>query len=230
MRFVLLLILGLCWISPMSALTLRENLNRAKVGDFVVTAQQKNYTFLRIYNRDDQNVIIEEITVPAGRIPQNTSWREWVAQGAPYHTSWVLYTIQSSTGQLLGCYSLSQKGKVYVEQAECIFSTLFNLPLSPMPENERRRVGTPSLFGTDTRPFWQPQMVVNGAVIPGVSFDAWWVRWPVDEGPFSGRIIELYLPSAGASYSSYFPYWIQVKDMGKTTIRVIDSGSEAPLR
>ena len=66
---------------------LRDNLKRAQTGDYIVTAQNKTYTLLHIYDKNDSTLTIEEISVPTNNInPNCISWKYWVQQEAPGHT------------------------------------------------------------------------------------------------------------------------------------------------
>jgi hypothetical protein len=212
---------------PPSPPSLRQNLQRASVGDFIVAAQNKNFILLHIYSKQQEQLIIEEITVPTARMPKECpSWKEWVVQGAPAHTSWVLYRIHCSTGEIQECFSVSRKGWIVLSQNEIFLPTLLNLPLTPIPDEERRKIGPVPDRGTpDWRKVWQPKMVVEGRVIPNVAFTGWKTRWPKDNSELSGKLIEIYLPAEENSYATYFPYWLQVRGgFGKATIHIIDSG------
>lgn len=230
-RFVLLFtILTLFWCNESQAeLLLRDNLKRAQKGDFIVTAQNKAYTVFHIYDRTDSVLTIEEITVPTGRIPQNNfSWREWVRQGAPCQTNWILYKVLLATGQIQECYSVSKNGWYDMAQADNFLPTLLNLKLTRIPESERKKVGPqPSGGGgPDFRKIWQPKMVLNGVTIPGVKFEAWRTHWPKDTSELSGKTIEVYIPEENEKYPSYFPYWLQIRGtVGAATLRIVDSGS-----
>lgn len=210
------------------AMSLRENLSRARTGDFIVTSQNKVYTLLHIYGRQDDVLTIEEITVPASRLGQNASWRQWLKLGAPQHTCWVLYNVQLSTGKILESYSVPQHVWLNVPPEGQFLPTLLNLNLYPVPENERQRVGrAPDPGYPDRRPIWQPKMMVDGQPISGVAFSAWQTRWPNDNSPLSGKWIEIFVPEENDKYPSYFPYWLQVKGISgsRVTIYIIDSGS-----
>lgn len=209
--------------------SLRDNLQRAKPGDFIVASQNKNYTLLHIYAKKNDVLTIEEITVPTARMGNHKfpSWREWVKENAPYNTSWLLYTVTLSNGQMQHCYSVSKKEWVQLSKSESFLPTLMNLRLTPMPTNERRKVGPPPSGGmTDLRPYWQPNMVVDGKTIKGVAFTPWRTHWPQDASELSGKTIDIFLPENNDLYSNYFPYWLQVKgSVGKATVYIIDSGS-----
>lgn len=209
------------------AVSLRNNLQKAQKGDFVVTSQHKNYTLLHVYEKTPESLTIEEITIPIAYVPKQFSWREWVRQGAPNHTSWLLYAISLSTGDILECFSVSHRSWLNLSRSESFLPTLLNLQLTPVPDSQLRRVGPPpAADAIDRRPYWQPQMVVNGNVIPGVKFEAWRTQWPSDDSELSRKFIDIYLPLESEKYPAYFPYWLQVYGaIGKASMRIIDSGT-----
>ena len=211
----------------MPTLYLRENLKQAQTGDYIVTSQNKNYTLLHIYSRDPNKMTLEEITIPIKKYPKFLdSWKNWLGQGAPGNTSWILYTIDLDSGKMVDFYSVSKNRRFNVRDANSFLSVLLNLPFHPVSLEDRKRVGFPSLPGmTDKRPFWQPQMKVEGREIGGVWFDAWKGKWPKDDSELSDKTIEIFLPQESNKYPAYFPYWLQVSGIiGKAKIRIIDSG------
>lgn len=228
--FVLFLSLQCCPVSS-EVLSLRNNFKQAKAGDFVVTAQGKSYTLLHIYSKQGDMVTIEEISLPGTFVSKNLVWRDWVKQGSPHHTSWLLYVVNLSTGEIEKCYSLSKRGWLDLSQrGETFLPTLLRMQFTYVPEQQRKKIGpSPDIGRQDKRKAWNPKMVVDGRVIPNVVFDSWRAKWPEDGGELSGKIIEIYLPkndSNNASYPNYFPYWLQIQEgMAKANLRIVDSGS-----
>lgn len=216
-----------CFLPIEGAISLRNNLQRAQKGDFIVTSQQKNYTLLHIYEKMQDSLTIEEITIPIASIPQQFSWRDWVSQGAPKHTSWLLYAISLTNGEIRECFSVSHRSWLNLSRNESFLPTLLNLQLTRIPEDQLKRVGPPpAADAVDRRPYWQPQMVVNGRTISGVKFDAWHTQWPSDDSELSRKFIDIYLPADSDKYPAYFPYWLQVHGaIGKASMRIIDSGT-----
>lgn len=228
-RLTLFILCMLCWFGTGEAsLLLRENLKKAQAGDFIVTSQSKAYTLFHIYGKSGDILTVEEITIPQNKVPYNNlSWKEWVQRGALHHTNWILYTVQLSTGAIKECFSVSKNGWYDMSQRDSFLPTLLNLQFALVPLDERKKVGPPPHGGgPDFRTVWNPKMMLNGAVIPGVKFDAWRIYWPKDGSELSGKMIEVYLPIEGDKYPSYFPYWLQIKgSVGAATLRIIDSGT-----
>jgi hypothetical protein len=208
---------------------LKDNLQKARPGDYIVTSINKTYSLLHVYDKKDNILFLEEINVPENRIKLNQfSWRKWVESNAPSNTSWVMYEINLETGQMPSMFSFTKNGWYSIPQAENFLSTILNLKLSLVPDDERRKVGPPpDLFGPDHRKLWQPKMVVDGKEIPGVKFDAWKTHWPKDGTELSNLGIEIYTPAGNDKYPAYFPYWLQISGnvVGKAKIFIIDSGT-----
>lgn len=220
---------------PKNTIYLRDNLKRAQKGDYIVTMQSKSYTLLHIYNKGENELTIEEITVPTSRIDtKNFSWKEWVKQGAPYNTAWVMYVVNLNSGQMRDFFSFTKNEWCDLSKADNFLSTLLNLRLQFIPPSERRKVGPPPPTTVpDRRRLWQPQMVVDGQTVEGVAFDAWRTHWPKDGGQLSGKLIEVFVPEENDKYPSYFPYWLQISGLvGKAKVRIIDSGTalESPMK
>lgn len=210
-------------------MSLRGNLIKARPGDYIVTSQSKNFTILLIRDKDEQNITIDEITLPSARKPNEKqfSWKTWVEGGAPGSSCWLMYRISLSTGSVHSVFSFTKNEWVSIPEAQNFLSTLLTLKLKLIPDAERKKVGPPpSSDSLDRRSIWQPPMIIEGTTIKGVLFDAWRTRWPNDSSELAGKIIEVYVPKENDKYPSYFPFWLQINGIvGKAKVRIIDSGS-----
>lgn len=208
-------------------LVLRNNLQSAKPGDYLVISVNKTLTLMHIVEKQNQLLTIEEIALPENRQPPNSNWKEWVAQNAPGNTSWVMYDVDLQTGQMARYFSYSKNNWYDIPDTDNFLSKLLNLKMTRIPDYDRKRIGPKSGSGPEMRPFWQPRMIVDGNPVQGVHFDAWRTSWPRDGSDLSNKTIEVYLPKNSQSYPSYFPYWLQINGaVGKAKIRIIDSGSQ----
>ncbi len=216
----LLLFLILFFPHFLQGALLKERLKQGAPGDYIVTAIDHTYTVLLIRDKSDERMAFEEITIPSQRIPKPwQGWRNWVENGAPGHTSWVLYPIQLPAGEMGQTYSYSQRAWCQ-SGADNFLSTLLNLNMKRIPKKDRRRVGA----GDTGRP-WVPQVTYEGQVVQDVVFEAWRTYWPKDGGDLSGKALTVYLPKDDKRYPAYFPYWLEIHGMiGKAKIRIIDSG------
>ena len=228
----LIFILTLALINPLVSLNseeliLKNNMERAQPGDYIVVSVNKTETLFLIYAKKFPLLTIEEIAFPESKKPLNLSWQEWINQGAPGNTSWIRYEIDLQTGKMIRYYSFTKKNWFEIPERDFFLSKLLNLKLTQIPENARKRVGPAPRSGPEIRPFWQPRMIVEGRAIDGVLFDAWRTRWPTDGTDLSGKMIEIYLPKDSQRYPAYFPYWLQINGVvGKAKIRIVDSGKQ----
>lgn len=203
---------------------LRNNLQKAKPGDYLVITANKTLTLMHIFDKKENLLTIEEISVPESKQPAN--WKQWVEQRAPGNTSWVMYEIDLSNGQMARYFSFTKNQEYNISDADNFLTKLLNLKFTKLADYERKRVGPKPGGGPDMRPFWQPRMVVNGQTVDGVVFEAWKTSWPRDGSELSNKTIEVFLPQNSETYPSYFPYWLQIVGaVGKAKIRIIDSGS-----
>lgn len=218
---------GIC--SPLNAevLFLRDNLQKAQKGDYIVVSSNKTLTLMHIQNKQNHVLTVEEIAVPESKRPIKFTWKEWVSQGAPGNTSWVMFDVDLRNGQMMRYYSFTKKNWYEIPDADNFLSKLLNLKFTKIPDGARKRIGPKSSTGPELRPFWQPRMIVEGHPVQGVVFDAWRTKWPKDGTDLSGRTIEVYLPRDSQRYPAYFPYWLQINGaLAKAKIRIIDSGSQ----
>lgn len=205
-----------------AALLLRDNLQNAVKGDYIVTLQNRNYTVLIVKDKQPNTITIEEVTVPDETKGGNTDWKKWVESSAPGHTCWVLYTIDISSGKMLKYYNFHYHSWYDMSEANVFLSKLLNLELTKLPVNKRKKVGASS-----GGRLWQPPLVVEGKQIPFVPFDAYTTHWPADGSQLSDRTVIIYLPEESSKYPSYFPYWLQINGaVGNAQVRIVDSGRQ----
>lgn len=227
---ILVLIFSLTAGESEGNMFLIDRLHAAKTGDYIVTAIDNTYTVLIIKDKTEDQISIEEISIPRERLKNPhynwCGWRKWVEAAAPGNTSWILYTIENPSGKLLRQFSYTKNAWTGNGQADHFLSQLLQLRMVRVPHNDLKRVGPPLPENAkEKRRPWMPQMVYEGKVIPQVSFEAWRTRWPKDSSELSGKMITIYVPEEDARYPSYFPYWLEVKGMlAKAKIRIIDSG------
>lgn len=227
-KTVLLFIFTFNILNSSEELILKDNLQRVSPGNYLVTAQNKNYTVLLIRSKDNNYLNIEEISVPSQHISEKSfSWKQWIEKGAAGNTCWVMHSIYLPSGRIQKSFSFTKNQWVSIPESQNFLSTLLNLHFKLIPIAERKKVGPkPHSDSQDRRPIWQPPMIVDGQKIPGIMFDGWRTHWPKDGTELSDKLIEIYLPKESTKYLSYFPYWLQVSGwIGKAKVRIIDSGS-----
>lgn len=206
-------------------MVLRNNLQEARVGDYIVVSTNKTNTLTLISGRHNQFLTIEEISIPEKRTPSQMNWKGWIYQNAPGNSSWVIYDLELQSGQITRYYSFTKRGWFNIPERDNFLSKLLNLKFMPIPDYQRKKVGLLSGAGPDGRRYWQPKMIFEGKQVNNVRFDAWKTTWPNDGSDMAGRTVEVFLPQENQLYPAYFPYWLQVSGVvGKARIRIIDSG------
>lgn len=213
-------------------LHLKERLKQAIPGNYLVTYQDKSFTFLFIRHHENSAIILEEVSIPASCIQSKEfAWKNWFEQGAPGHTSWTQSYLNVSTGYFEKVYSFTHKGWVNTEAMNHFMTTLIHLKFTPIHDSMRRKVGRMPEHGQpDLRTPWQPPLVVDGKRISNPYFRAYKAFWPNDRSELAKKSLEIYLldPSLPQIYPVFFPYWIEVEGkLASGRLRVIDSGIHA---
>jgi hypothetical protein len=224
-RFFLFAFFFSAFFFRLEALTLEEKFTQATAGDFIVTAQESNYSLLFIRSITAETLLLEEISIPEHQIDtKKIGWHDWIAKKAPGHTSWTLYEIDRKSGELIECFSYSKNGWIYLDASEQFLTRLLSLPLNTVYEKERKRIGPPPGNGEeDRRGVWNPPLVVEGKKIGKASFEVFKARWPEDGTRLSRCFIELYFNKEESSFP--FPYWVEVQSPHYVfKMRTIDSG------
>ncbi len=201
-------------------LSLIDNLQKANIGDYLVTSQNKCYTVLFLRERVQEGLIFDEVTVPSGKIVKSDwdGWKRWVEQRGPGHTCWVTYKIDIQQARLTHTYSHTARSWVRADAQQQILSTLLNIRLNKIPEASRKKRGASASN-------WSPPLVYEGNIVKNVPFSAWTTRWPKDGSQLENQEVLVYLPRVDGPYPAYFPYWIQIRGkLNRASIRVIDSG------
>ncbi|HSX26354.1 MAG TPA: hypothetical protein VLE89_05035 [Chlamydiales bacterium] len=203
---------------------LKERVEGAKAGDYVVTEANKMITLLAIRSITPHSVVLEEISAPAGNLKKTPcSWSEWVKAKAPGHTSWSMIEIDLKTGQLLECYSFTRASWIQLSRQESLFATLLQLPLKPLDLDKRRRIGPPPTPGEeDHRKEWNPPLVYEGKKMDNALFEVFETVWPQDGTELAGKSVSLYFDQ---EKKFPLPYWIQIDTAhAVASMRTIDAG------
>ena len=93
-----------------ATLRLKERVEKAHPGEYMVTEAGKTTTLIAVRKVLPHSLILEEISIPSQNVKKKRppSWPEWVQSGAPGNTSWSMIEIDPQTGQILECFSFSR--------------------------------------------------------------------------------------------------------------------------
>jgi len=213
-----------------SPLQLKEILRQAEPGSYLVTQQGKFASLLYIKSTSSSSLVLEEITIPCSSFAHyQLSWKAWLQQGAPGHTSWTTSLMNLHTGLFEQTYSYTHHSWMDLSQTSSFLSTLMNLTFEEAPLAERKKVGLPPGHNKpDHRPLWYPRAIVDGHPVSSVPFKVYRAHWPRDQSDLSSRAIDIYLPAETTECLTFFPYWVEVEGrIGNAKLRVIDSGRHA---
>lgn len=197
-------------------------IKKAKAGDFIVTEMHNLLTVIHIHSIKPHSIFIEEISIPKRKaFHQTLSWKDWVQKKAPGHSSWSMLEIDMKHGKVLDSYSFSNHSHMQLTEKESLFACLFKLPLIPVADAEKKRIGpSPPEGEPDFRKIWNPPLFFEGKKQEKAEFDVFETTWPQDGSELSLEKVILYF-----DHEFSLPYWIQISTthfMGN--IRVIDSG------
>lgn len=227
--FFLFLVVNFSLISE--ELSLKQKFEEAQIGDYFVTEQNKTLTFLHIYDKRGDILMLEEVTIAAAGFARSMDWKQWFEKGCPSHASWTISQMDLKSGKFLDSYSFTHNGWIDLSEDMNFFTTLMNLHFQRETDQERRKIGLPPGYGKpDHRPVWAPRLNYEGTTLKNIPFTVWKARWPNDGSELSRKIVEIYLPEKkeGATYPTYFPYWVELDGkMGSAKIRIIGSGKGA---
>jgi hypothetical protein len=218
-KFISLLSLFLSSALPIFAqetpLSLQQKFIQAQAGDFIVTAQEGNYSLLFIRSITADILLLEEISIPEKQIEiKKIDWKKWIEGKALGHTSWTLYEIDRKSGTLIECFSYSKNGWLYLDESEQFLTKLLTLPLYPISEKERKKIGPQPMNGeADQRSSWNPPLMIDGKKIDKPAFEVLKTQCSV----------ELYFSKQQPAFP--FPYWLEIQSPHYAfKMRTIDSG------
>lgn len=99
------LIMGFFPFHGNAAMRLKSKFQQGQPGDYIVTAIDNTYIVLIVRENSGRQMAIEEVAIPAARLKNVQmkgwqGWKHWVEGNAPGHTAWVVYTIDSLSGEM----------------------------------------------------------------------------------------------------------------------------------
>jgi len=217
-----LFLLLFCLIShSLLAFNLKEKLQKAESGTYVVTEHNHMISLLHLHTIKEGIILFEDVNIPTHFV-HHTDWKEWLESGAPGHTSWVLYEVDLHRNYITECYSLSSKTWITKDNIESFFIPFLNLNLTYLSEAQRMR-STPSMAGQLSDTPWAPPQTFHGKKMINPQYDVYTAMWPHDHTKLSGKQIVFYFDKMREKFP--FPYWVQLHEgVCKFRMRALDSG------
>lgn len=211
MRYILYLaFLLVCGTLSAASFSFQKKIERGLEGDYIVTEKENNSSVLILRCLTPTTLVLEEISIPSSFFDSAnfTSWREWIGQGAPGHSSWTLFEIDLEKSQVKESYSYSQRRWLDSDDSENFLTSLLKLPLQSLSSKERKKIGPiPPSGESDHRSDWNPPLIFEGKKCKKPQFEAWRAFWPEDESRLAGSQIDLYFDTQHPDFP--FPLWLE---------------------
>ena len=205
------------------AFTLQEKFDQAEPGSYIVTEQNELVSLLHLHSKKDHRFLFEEVSTPFHQ-SKKIDWVEWIKKGAPGHTSWILYEVDTEKRCVTECYSLTRKAWIPTDEMDAFLIPLISLELHFLSEEDRLQKGATARPGTISSRPWGPPQVRHGKKVKDPQYDVYTAKWPHDSSDLSGKQIVLYFDKNEEQFP--FPYWLQARDGAlKFKMRAVDSGT-----
>lgn len=193
---------------------LKESLQKAETGDYMVYETARFYTILYVTSKQDALITLEEISVAVDCINTLQGCKEpfdfvsFVKKGALNASAWMTYHCDLAKGSVLKTFSHTRKS----EQAPSpLLATLINLPCTKPTTRKMTKKGTP----------WNPPLHFQGKAYHEVT-EEWTGTWPQDGSPLAGAHLSLFTAKPPLLP---LPYWIELqKDQRRVLLRSVASG------
>lgn len=216
---------ALLCLQSLNAFSFKDQLLKGEIGDYIISAQGKSFTLLRLHAMDGSILTLEEIAIPSKvKNYSKEKLENWMKEGAPGNTSWHLIETDLEKNQVLECYSFTKKAWLVLDSNDSLITKIAASPLTPLPKEERRKIGPAPLDGFDTRKVWNPPLVFEGKTQKKTTFDTYTHTFEKDGSMLSNKRLEVYFDAKNATFP--FPYWARITDDSNASfkMRVINSG------
>jgi hypothetical protein len=217
-----LILLTLLFIAPLSSFPFKEIFLKGDPGDFSIYQSGPLVTILSIHSKELPYITFEEITL-SKKLYQNIKGKDlktWIKRGGRGCTSWILVEIDTNSMDVTRAYSFLRQTHLDITKDDTLISSLLDLNIRDIPEEERPRIGPRQATRTDSRLFWAPAMIIDGKKKSPSKMDVYGGVWAKDDSPLSGRNIDIYILN-----DFPFPYWMQIHgDFGSKKMISLDSG------
>lgn len=205
-----------------SPIFFKDRLLQAKKGDYILTEHDQIYSLLCVSSIYEDKLILHEISIPQTKKP--ISIKKWAENNFANNTLWNVYEIDLKKSSLIEAYSYTRQNWLKTDHQDLFLINLLTLPLHPIEESQRRKIGPPPISGIDMRKIWNPPVYIEG-IKKSLPLTPYSTYYPKDASLLSGKKIELYFDK-----NSPFPYWIDIKNSAASlSIKIIDSGKNLPI-
>lgn len=201
-------------------LSFKDKLYKAKKGDFIVFELNKFYSALCVFDIENTDIILEEITISKDKFDKNNiSFRSWIENGAKKNNSWTIYKIDLETNKIKDAFSICKNSWIKLTTNESLITGLLNINLTKITDNQRKKNGSTTQI--NTKKLWNPIKIVDSKKIINPTFDVYKSIWPDDGSEFSNKVFEIYF-----SQDFSFPYFLEIQNGNLSHfIKAIDSGN-----
>ncbi len=222
MKKLLIIFLLVCSAGFAQNLSFKEKLNKVKKGDFIVFEFNKFYSALAVFDVQDNDLFLEEITISKNKFDKNSSFRTWIENGAKKNNSWTIYKIDLETNKIKEAFSICKNSWIKLTTNESLITALLDINLTKLQDNQRKKIGPPPHINEiDSRSFWNPIKIVDSKKVINPKFEVYRSSWPNDGSEFASKLFDIYFTD---DFS--FPYFIEIKNGHLSyMIKAIDSGT-----
>ncbi|MCH9617710.1 MAG: hypothetical protein SP4CHLAM5_10910 [Chlamydiia bacterium] len=217
-----LILLIVLFIAPLSSFPFKEIFFKGDPGDFSIYQNGPLVTILNIHSKELPYITFEEITL-SKKLYNNIKGKDlktWIKRGGNGSSSWTLVEIDTNSMDVTRAYCFHKQMHLDINKDDTLITCLLDLNISNVPEEEIARIGPRQATKTDSRPFWEPSMIIDGKRRAPSKMDVYGGTWKKDDSPLSGRNIDIYILN-----DFPFPYWMQIHgDFGSKKMISLDSG------
>ncbi|OGN62005.1 MAG: hypothetical protein A3F40_00300 [Chlamydiae bacterium RIFCSPHIGHO2_12_FULL_27_8] len=211
----------LIFTNSIFSICFKDFIINTKKDDFIVYEFNKIYFLVKIFDIDDENVILEEVSIPKTDFNKNISFKNWFLEGAIGATSHLLFDINLKNSTIDETYSVTKNGWIEVFKESSIFVNLLDIKLDRIKDYERKKIG-PESNEKDRRAVWNPFMFIESKKIPNPRFEVFKGKWPNDNSEFSLKNFEIYFDEK--RFIS-LPYFIEINNgHAFINIKSVESG------
>jgi hypothetical protein len=220
MKKLIILFFFLCSNIFAQNFSFKEKLLESKKGDFIVFEFNKFYCVLCVFDIQDNELILEEITISKDKFEKTTSFKNWLENGAKKNNSWTIYKINLEINKIIDAFSICKNSWIKLTTNESLITGLLDINLTKLSDAQRKKIGPFIVDQIDKRPPWNPIKIVDSKKIINSKFDVYRSIWPNDSSEFATKLFDIYF-----SNDFSFPYFIEINNGNISyIIKAIDSG------